>query len=638
LKALASEEAVVARKETRPPDDVEQIFKAGDLEKILNVLSRYPGLFRNAGTEELIVEAIRSAGSVRLASFEKLSANSRACAGRLSDALIRASVEVAKSEDVVDRIVVEVTSSRAAAGEETFALLLRKQARIGNGPKVNGILRLMKAKGIYLNDKLAKEALSAFGRCAAIERIDQFYQTLESGKTSSALRTEANRARLTAHVLNSDMPKAMEHFERIGSPNVNDFIGVAQGWTAASQPRKALMALESMRHRRLEMDAPSYQVVLSIYAVLAHSHGVVSVLEEMSTKRIRFDTNAYESAMRQISTAGDKRGVIRLYRRARQYFPEPTESMLLSLIAAYVRNDELGKVQTISSRLILAGWRPEIKTANFLLKACASRGCVEFVDALFAKFSLLKLQPTSETFEALMLARLQTGDSVAAIRTYRDFRQRNLDAQPALFRLLLKATYRIGQRGQVRAILSEMVEEGLEVDDATFELMIQCTFGDLQEVRFLLEEMVARDIFLTPGLLVALLDVLQMSGSKQEVSAVVETIETMESLDVDKKTLPRLMRALRRVGRNDLAKKSFYSSNERDRESFLELVLASPTARSAEICLKAAFAAGFRSERMLAAVVKKYADEGKTDSAVNTWKKNSNGRCKRVQRRAAIFV
>ncbi|KAJ8905926.1 hypothetical protein NDN08_002427 [Rhodosorus marinus] len=625
LKALVSEEAVEARKETRPPDGVEQTFttasNAGDLEKILNVLSRHPGLFRNAGTDGLIVQAIRSEGSVGLASFEKLSANSRACAGCLSDALIRACVEVAKDADVVDRIVIEVASSNAAAGEDTFALLLRKRAQIGNGPKVNGILKAMKAKGVDLNDKLAKEAMSAFGRCAAIERIDQFYRTLERRNASPAMRTEANRARLTAHVLNSDMPKAMEHFEKIESPCESDFIRVAQGWIAASQPRKALMTLDSMRQRRLEMDSSSYEVALSIYAALAHSHGVESVLEEMSTKRIRCDTNAYESAMRGLYIAGDKAGVARLYRRARQHFPEPTESMLLSLIAAYVRNDELGKVQSISSRLITAGWRPGIKTANFLLKAYASRGCVEHVDALFAKFSLLKLQPTSETFEALMLAKLHAGDSVSAIRTYRDFRHRSLEARPALFRLLLKATHRIGQRGQVRAILSEMLEKGLEVDNATFKLMIQCTFGDVEEICFLLEEMVARDLSLTPSLLVALLDVLPVSGSQQEASAVVQTIESMEPMIVDEETLPHLMRALRRVGRDDLAKKTFYSVKERDRESFLELVLASPTTRSAEISLEEAFTSGFRNESMLAAVVKKYADEGNIDSAVNTWKK-----------------
>jgi len=623
--AVVSEEAVQARKETRPPNAVEQILsaasKAGDLEKILDVLNRYPGVFRNAGTDDLIVQAIRSAGSVHLASFEKLSANCRACSGSLSDALVRASVEVAKDEDVLDRIVVEVTSPRAAAGEDTFALLLRKRAQIGNGRKINGILKAMRTKGVRLNDKLAKEALSAFGRCAAIERIDQFHRSLERRKASPAIRTEADRARLTAHILNSDMPKAMEHLERIESPSKNDFITVAQGWIAASQPRKALMTFECMRQRRLEMDSTSYHVALSIYAALAHSHGVESVLEEMRTKRIRCGTNAYESAMRNLYIAGDKDGVARLYRLARQQFRKPTESMLLSLIAAYLRNDEIGKVKRISSRLITAGWRPRIKTANFLLKAYASRGCVERVDDLFAKFSILKLQPTSETFEALMLAKLKAGDYVSVIRTYRDFRQRSLEAQPALFRLLLEATHRIGHRGQVRGILSEMNEKGLQVDDATFKLMIQCTFGDVEEIRFLLEEMVARDLYLTPGLFVALLDVLQVSGAQQEASAVVQTIDSIESMNVDGDTLPHLMRALRREGRNDLAKKSFYSSDERDSKSFLELVLASPTARSAEISAREAFTAGFRDETMLAAVVKKYVDEGNTDSALSTWKR-----------------
>lgn len=391
-------------------------------------------------------------------------------------------------------------------GYLTALKVIRRMRTVGVEPPANSVLRV--CQGLAKSDTTFLAAQKLFESLPP-NPTDQVYLgtnfLLKSGAGDIDAATRMLRTRNREGTLSdvditialsdigkrgrlADLKRTFESFfprdesgKRKRKPNIHHYTSILHSHAIRGDVKAANMYMEEMQEAGLTLNLQTYTVIIKAFMTTNDAQSISNVFKSLREAGLTPDLVLYTTLISYFAKQKDTRSADALFVEALSKGCNPDDRMVNALMNAHVEAGNWSEVYRIFQHLTEMPTTRHlgIDTYNTLLKSYVLMGApFRQVLKAFLKIQATGVEPDMFTFVFLILSATEAAQLEQATEIFEKLkRMRNETGESMIYQhiytILISAHLRIGNKGEAKHLLDQMIQQGIEPTSQTYGAIVK---------------------------------------------------------------------------------------------------------------------------------------------------------------------
>lgn len=253
--------------------------------------------------------------------------------------------------------------------------------------------------------------------------------------------------------------------------------------------REAFEIYFKLRQENLRLDVFTYSTIIRLYGIQGNYDSMLSVYEEMSSKKIIPNVVTFNTMIGALGKSGKVYQVTRLFDDMQKLDVQPSVITLNLLIRIYGRCRLVDEAFQVFNSMEKHGWKADITIYNAILNICAQQGLVKAGEQIFKEMMESRTCcPDDWTWMSMIEMYALEGMMVEARDMFQQMLGAGLTADTCVYTFLMKGYSENKDFKAVVELFEKLVAEGISLDEhvsaALLSALVLCEEKEEREAIF----------------------------------------------------------------------------------------------------------------------------------------------------------
>ncbi|CAK9058787.1 unnamed protein product [Durusdinium trenchii] len=340
-----------------------------------------------------------------------------------------------------------------------YNTMLKASANAGDVEGANEMAALMRAEGLFMNEKFYGKMMEAAAKAGDIAMATKWFEE------SQAAKMPPNYVHffcvVDAHVKAGELEQARQWLARTRAAGIplqtNMFNLLILAFASRGQTQEATGLLREMLQEGLDPDVSSFAALAVAAAQDGDDAGAERMMMKAKEQKLEWNAQATQVAFARLAAVSDSA------ERAEGWLRKMQDSGLTPglenftvIVDAYAKEGQVDKVVALMEEMVAADVQPSVVTYSSAMYACIKAGRLDQAEVMLSQMMDLGLNPDGVAYGTIMTAYAKAGEPQGAINIAEQMKASGIPVTVREHNSILEALVKAGKPNDAARYLMQM--------------------------------------------------------------------------------------------------------------------------------------------------------------------------------------